>query len=141
MKKIGNFQTENKDRLSEQLDRFQEAVDQETTNIRATFMPRLEQRTFSTVTPVTDTLLIGQIGMCDSTVGNVTVTLSTSSLRSPPPGWLAIVKKVAANNVTLKPSGVTDLGIARRINATTSVVRAAVGALWVYFDGVDWWAT
>lgn len=141
MKKIGNFQTEDKDRLSEQLDRFQEAVDQETQNIRAGFMPRLEQVAFSSVTPISTTLLVGQIGMCDSSIGNVSVVLSVSSLKSPSPGWLAIVKKFAANNVTLKPSGMSGLNVARRINATTSVVRAAVGALWVYFDGIDWWTT
>jgi hypothetical protein len=141
VKKIGNFQTEDKNRLSEQLDRFQEAVDQETQDIRARYMPRLEQRVFSTVTAITETLQIGQIGMCDSALGGVTVTLGTSSLRSPSPGWLAIVKKVAANTVTLKPSGSNDLGVARRINATTSLAigPGTLGIRWVYFDGADWW--
>ncbi len=52
MKKIGNFQTEDPKRLSEQLDRFQDAVDQETSNIRAGFIPQLEQLLFSSSSAV-----------------------------------------------------------------------------------------
>lgn len=139
MKKVGNFQTEDKNRLSEQLDRFQDAVDQETTDIRSSFIPQLTAANFLSSTPVSATLLPGQIALCDSNLGNVTVTLATSVLKSPMPGWLAIVKRFAANNVTVKPSGLTPLGAARRINATTSKVYAAVGVFWIYFDGSDWW--
>lgn len=140
MKKVGNFQTEDPNRLSEQLDRFQDAVDQETSDIRAGFFPNLTQVSFSSVSPVSMTLLPTQIAICDSSSGNVTVTLSVPTSKSPKPGWLAIVKRFAANNVTLKPSGLTALGVARRIDATTSLVRAAVGGLWLYFDGSDWWS-
>ena len=76
--------------------------------------------------------------LCDSAVGNLTVVLSAPPNQQA--GWLAIVKRQAANNVTLTPSGLTPNRIARRINATTSLVRAAVGILWIYFDGSDWWA-
>jgi hypothetical protein len=137
MKKIGNFQTEDPIRLSEQLDRFQEAVDQETSDIRASFLPMLAQRAFGPGTPIAATLASGQIGLCDSSLGNLNVTLAIDGLH-PEPGWLAIVKRFAANNVTLKPSGMVS-GIARRINATTTKVYAAAGLYWVYFDGRDWW--
>jgi len=140
MKKVGNFQTEDPKRLSEQLDRFQDATDQETSEIRAGFFPNLTQVAFSSVSPVSMTLLPTQLAMCDSSTGNVTVTLAVPTLKSPKPGWLAIIKRSALNNVTLKPSGLTALGAARRISGTTSFVRAAIGGFWVYFDGSDWWA-
>jgi hypothetical protein len=140
MKKVGNFQTEDPKRLSEQLDRFQDAVDQETANIRAGFIPQLEQLSFSSSSAVTATLLPGQIGLCDSSLGNVTVVLSTAAGKSPPPGWLAVIKRFAANNVTVRPSGLAALNAARRVNATTSVVFAAAGVHWLYFDGSDWWS-
>jgi hypothetical protein len=138
MKKVGNFQTDVPLRLSEQLDRFQDAVDDETSSIRATYIPQLTPINFTSASATTATLLPGQIGLCDSNLGNLTVTLSApASLKA---GWLAIVKRFAANNVTLVPSGLTKINTARRINATTSKVYAAVGAFWVYFDGTDWWA-
>lgn len=136
MKKIGNFQTEDAGRLSEQLDRFQDAVDVETSAIRAGFIPQLAQVPFSSSSAVSATLLPGQLAICDSSIGNVTVTLAPSQNKAP--GWLAIVKRFAANNVTVKPSG--NAGpIARRVNATTSKVYAAAGLFWLYFDGADWW--
>lgn len=138
MKKVGNFQTDIPERLSEQLDRFQDAVDQETQDIRASFIPQLQQLSFGAATPITTTLLPGQLALCDSSLGNLTVTLAPGSGRSPAPGWLAIVKRFAANNVTVKPSGQNGI-IARRINATTSKVYAAAGMYWLYFDGADWW--
>jgi len=138
LKKVGNFQTQSPDRLSEQLDRFQDAVDQETQDIRVACIPQLEQRPFLSTTPISATLLVGQMAMCDSSVGNVVVTLSVSAGRSPPPGWLAIVKRFAANTVTVRPSGMAG-PVARRVNATTSKVYAAVGLFWLYFDGADWW--
>lgn len=136
MKKIGNFQTEDKDRLSEQLDRFQEAVDQETSDIRAQFMPMLAPRLFSPSTPIGTTLTPGQLALCDSASGNVSVVLSLGK-----PGWCAVVKRSAANTVNVFPSGSSGFG-ARRINATTSVAYGAgvVGVNWIYFDGLDWWA-
>ncbi len=88
---------------------------------------------------MTGTLLPGQIGICDSSLGNVTVVLSVPTTRSPPPGWLAIIKRFAANNVTVKPSGLAGLGVARRVNATTNKVYATAGLFWLYFDGSDWW--
>lgn len=136
MKKVGNFQTQSPDRLSEQLDRFQDAVDQETQDIRASFIPQLAPRSFNSASPVTATLLTGQIALCDSNLGNVTVTLSAPT--DAMPGWLALIKRFAANNVTVKPSGMNGV-IVRRVNATTSKVYAAAGMYWLYFDGSDWW--
>lgn len=137
LQEIHNFNTENPDRLQSQLASFEGNVKTETDSIRKGFIPSLEQQ-MSTGAAVTATLLVGQIELCDSAVGNLTVVLS-----APPnqvPGWLAIVKRQAANNVTLTPSGLTRNRVARRINAATSLVRAAVGILWIYFDGSDWWA-
>lgn len=139
MKKVGNFQTEDPKRLSEQLDRFQEAVDNETGAIRLGFIPQLEPKLFTGSTPISTTLLTGQIALCDSNLGNVVVVLSLPTVKAPPPGWLAIAKRAAANNVTVRPSGVTDLGLPRRVNAAASLVIAAVGLSWLYFDGADWW--
>ncbi len=136
VKKVGNFQTEDPKRLSEQLDRFQDAVDAETGDIRSAFIPNFKQISFLNTSPVSMTLLPGQLGFCDSSLGNVTVTLSAPTDRAP--GILAIVKRFAANNVTALPSGSTGL-IARRVNATTSKVYAAVGLFFLYFDGADWW--
>lgn len=138
MKKVGNFQTDVPLRLSEQLDRFQDAVDDETSSIRSGFIPQPTPINFMSASATTATLLPGQIGLCDSNLGNLTVVLSAPV--PPKPGWLAIAKRFAANNVTLLPSGLNSLGAARRINATTSKVYAAVGVFWVYFDGSDWWA-
>lgn len=138
MKKVGNFQTEDKDRLSEQLDRFQDAVDTETQDIRVSFMPLPKQLGFTGGTANAQTLVTGQIALCDSNLGNITVSLA------PPvglvPGWSAVIKRFAANNVTVTPSGISAPSIARRINATTSKVYTAVGVFWIYFDGLDWWA-
>lgn len=136
MKKIGNFQTEDQKRLSEQLDRFQDAVDAETSDIRAGFIPQLTRVPFFSNSPVTASLMPGQLAFCDSRLGNVTVTLAPSLDKSP--GCLAIVKRTAANNVTVKPSG-SNGTVARSVNATTSKVYAAVGMFWLYFDGDDWW--
>lgn len=138
MKKQGNFNVEDPKRCSEQLDRFQDAVDQETSDIRASFLPSFEQISFLNTSPVSMTLLPGQLAFCDSSLGNVTVTLSPSKDRSP--GLHAIVKRFAANNVTVRPSGSNGL-VARRVNATTSRVYAAIGLFFIYFDGSDWWAT
>lgn len=133
MKKVGNFQTEDPKRLSEQLDRFQDAVVQEASNIRAGFIPQLEQRRFTATTAVGATLLVGQIALCDSTTGDVTVVLSATR-----PGWSAIVKRQAANAVNVFASGMTGL-VSRKINTVSSVAISAVGPYWVYFDGSDWW--
>jgi hypothetical protein len=138
LKQIHQFITENAGRLSSQLSAFESNVATETADIRATFLPNLTPLNFTSSSATAATLLPGQIGLCDSNLGNLTVTLSApASLK---PGWLAIVKRFAANNVTLVPSGLTKISTARRINATTSKVYAAVGVFWVYFDGADWWA-
>ena len=138
LQEIHNFNTDDPNRLQSQLANFEGNVKTETDSIRKSFIPSLEQ--MQTVgASVTATLLVGQIALCDSgLIGNMTVVLSV-----PPnqvPGWLAIVKRQAANNVTLVPSGLNKLNAARRINAASSLVRAAVGVLWIYFDGSDWWA-
>ncbi len=133
MKTVGDFQTQDPVRLSEQLDRFQGNVATEAQDIRAGFMPLLTQQTFSPQTPIGATLLTGQIALCDSTTGNVTVVLSAMR-----PGWSAVVKRIAANTVNVFPSGSNGL-VARRINATTTLAIAVVGLTWVYFDGSDWW--
>lgn len=134
MKKIGNFQTEDDKRLSEQLDRFQEAVDNETQSIRLSYIPQLKPiRVLSSTLGAT--LLNGQMALCDTNAGNVNIAL----IPGIDPGWLAVAKRFAANNIVLKPTG-SAYGQARRINATTSLTRAAVGLLWIYFDGTDWWA-
>src|SRR3954469_3838235 len=138
LKLVKQFVTENAVRLSAQLSTFETNVATETADIRAKFLPSLTPINFTSTSATTATLLPGQIGLCDSNLGNLTVTLSApASLK---PGWLAIVKRFATNNVTLVPSGLTKINTARRINATTSKVYAAVGAFWVYFDGTDWWA-
>ena len=137
LQEIHNFNTDDANRLQSQLANFEGNVKTETDAIRESFIPSLEQR-MTTGSPITATLLVGQVMLCDSNVGNLTVVLS-----APPgqvPGWLAIVKRQAANNVTLTPSGLTQNRVARQINAATSLVRAAVGVLWIYFDGSDWWA-
>ncbi len=134
MKEVGDFQTQDPVRLSEQLDRFQDAVVAETEDIRASFIPALEPRSFTPQTAIGATLLAGQIAVCDSATGNVSVVLSAMG-----PGWSAVVKRAAANNVTVFPSGFSGFA-SRRINAAASLVIAAVGVTWVYFDGTDWWA-
>jgi hypothetical protein len=139
VKTIGNFQTGDPLRLSEQLDRFQDAVDQETKDIRATFLPQLEPRVFMPTTPIASTLLVGQMALCDSGSGNVVVTLSAPPGKSPSPGWLAVVKRFAANSVAVRPSGMNG-PVARRLNAVTGIGLTLVGLRWIYFDGADWWA-
>jgi hypothetical protein len=137
VKSVGDFQTQDPDRLSEQLDRFQDAVQQETASIRAGFIPQLKQVRFSSTSTVTETVLPGQVALCDSSIGNVSVTLAAPVNGAP--GWLAVIKRAAANAVTLKPSGSAGPN-PRRINTGVSFVIAAVGVTWVYFDGSDWWA-
>lgn len=134
MKTVGDFQTQDPGRLSEQLDNFQKNVIAETSDIRSGYMPNLGQQRFSPQTGIGATLLSGQVALCDSTTGNVSVVLSAMR-----PGWSAIIKRVAANTVNVFPSGTTGL-VARRINATTSLAIAAVGVTWIYYDGSDWWA-
>jgi len=134
LKTVGNFQTEDPNRLSEQLDRFQDNVENETADIRASFITDLTQKRFTATPTVASTLLPGQIALCESALGNVTVVLAPGSK----PGWLAIVKKVAANNVVARASGTKPTGN-RTVNAAATKNYAAVGLFWLYFDGTDWW--
>jgi hypothetical protein len=137
LKQIHNFNTDDTNRLQSQLSDFENNVATETKSIRESFIPSLEQR-LTTGAAVTSTLLVGQMALCDTGAASVTVVLSAPPNQTP--GWLAITKRAAANNVTLVPSGLNRNRVTRRINATTSLVRAAVGVLWIYFDGSDWWA-
>lgn len=141
LKQIHQFITENLKHLSTQLSTFENNVSDETKAIREGYLPQFEQVSFTNVSPVSMTLLVGQAAQCDTSIGNVTVTLAASAVKSPPAGWHAIIKRSASNAITLKPSGQNLTG-ARRINATTSRVYAAatVGVFLVYFDGSDWWA-
>jgi hypothetical protein len=137
LQEIHNFNTDDPNRLQSQLANFEGNVKSETDSIRSGFIPSLEQL-LTTGAAVTATLLVGQMALCDTGAGNVTVVLSAPPRQQP--GWLAITKRTAANNVTLVPSGLNANRVTRRVNATTSLVRAAVGVLWIYFDGSDWWA-
>lgn len=140
MKKVGNFQTEDKNRLSEQLDRFQDYVDSEAQDIRSSFVPTLKQARVNAARG--GVFGGGQIVICDTSLNNVDIVLAAASTE---PGWLAVVKCATANTLTVFPSGVTALGAARRINATTAKAYVGAGATamslhWIYFDGSDWWA-
>jgi len=137
LKQIHQFITESPSRLSSQLSAFEGNIKAETDGIRATYQPALVPRKFTSVADTIASVLPGQLALCDSNLGNVTVTLSAPDKT---PGWLAIVKRFAANNVNVFPSGLSAAGVARRINATTSKTYAAVGMYWIYYDGSDWWA-
>lgn len=144
MKQIGNFQTDNAERLSEQLDRFQANVVTETADIRKSFMPELQPVPFvgSTASPAIRSFTVGQIALCDTSLAAVNIALSPPADGAP--GFAALVKRQAtATAITLFPSGQSAPGIARTINGATSkaYTAAAAGLFWLFFDGVNWWAT
>lgn len=138
LKLIGQFDTESQQRLTAQLSEFQNNVVKETTDIRAAFMPELEVLKFVGILGAALTLLPGQAAICDSAVAAVTVPLAAPI--GGVPGFSAIIKRQAANNVTAVATGVTSLNTARTVNGAATKVYAAVGLYWVYFDGSNWWA-
>lgn len=142
MKQIGNFQTDDPVRLSEQLDRLQANVVAETTNIRKTFMPELQPVSFvgTTGNPAIRSFTVGQIAICDTSFSSFSVSLVPPSDGAP--GFAALVKKLAsAVSITLLPSGVSAPGIARTINnAASKAYAGAAGLYWLFYDGTNWWA-
>ena len=143
MRQIGNFQTEDPTRLSEQLDRFQSNVAAETTNIRKSFTPALQPVQFlgrTTNQPILS-LTTGQIALCDVSVAALIIPLMAPSDGAP--GFAALVKKNAvATAITLIPAGQSIPGVARTINgaANKAYTTAAAGLFWLFFDGANWWA-
>ncbi len=117
--------------LAGQLAKLEENVDQETGAIRSEYSARLksvasEKRTSDLI------VAPGQSASIDTSVGNVSVTLSRPSA-SDASKLVALMKVDAANTLTvLVPAGVT-------INRTTSATKAIVGLLLIYCDGVEYW--
>jgi hypothetical protein len=131
VKTIGNFQTEDPLRLSEQLDRFQANIVAETNAIRIASMPNLRPAALSFTQ--LEAFSVGQIAIVDTSLGNVTITLGKPDV----PGFAAVAKQVAANSVIITPAGRTALGQIL-INQALSKAYAAAGLYWLFFDGLNW---
>lgn len=139
MKTVGNFNVEDPRRCSEQLDRFQDNVENETKDIRATFMPAFEPIVFTPATSTLDsTLLVSQIALCDTTAASVTVTLSAGRLGQP--GFLALVKRSVNFSLFIRPSGLSAPNTPRLIDNTSGLTKLTAGLYLVYFDGLNWWS-
>ena len=138
MKTIGQFIAENPQRLNSQLSQLESNIVKETQDIRASFATELEQKSFSLLTPVTARLYVGQVGLCDTSVGNLSVTLASDPKHTP--GFLAVLKTSAANTLTLFPTGANRVGASAQIDGAASFARGAIGLLLIYFDGFEWWA-
>jgi len=144
MRTVGNFNTEDPARLTQQLDQFQKNADAETTDIRKTFSPGLQPlklvATGATATRILPTLSTGLIALCETALGSLQLILS------PPvdgaPGFAAFVKKQTVNSITLMPAGQSAPGIQRTINsaATKAYGAGVIGLFYLYFDGSNWWA-
>lgn len=132
MKLIGQFDTRNPDRLSENLDRLQANVQAELQALRIDSMPNLEPRPING-SNVFAAFGVGEIALVDTSLGNVQITLSKPDA----PGFAALAKRQAANSVTLVPAGTN--GIDRvRINGAAGKSYAAIGLYWLFFDGQNW---
>jgi len=134
LKQIIQFITEDKQRLSSQLSALEGNVVKETADIRSSYAPNLSQVQIAatTLAPV----LTWQVGMVDMTTGNVSVTLAPDSAGQP--GWVMLVKKQAANTLTIFPSGSNFSG-ARMVNGAASYALAGIGCVLFWFDGMNWY--
>ena len=138
MKKIGQFIVENPQRLGAQLSDLENNIAKETQDIRASFAPELEQVSFSVASPVTQQLGVGQVGLCDTSAGNVSLFLAPDPRHMP--GFLAVIKTSGANAVTIFPSGNNRVGSRAQINAAANLFASGAARLMLfYFDGYEWW--
>jgi len=137
---IKQFITDNASRLGQQLSRFEQNVATET---QALSDGKIDQPAQVRVNPNTSVdksiITTGQIALCDVTTGNVLLVLSAPSDGKPGFAWL--LKRAAANTLTIKPSGMAN-NVARLVNNATSKFYGAgtVGLFLLYYDGANWWA-
>lgn len=140
LKLLKQFVTDNARRLEQQLSQFEQNVANETQALDAGKMAQPKQLVFTPGSPLTQTLTVGQIALCDTTTGGVTVVLAAPGDGKPGHAW--VVRRSAPGVVTIKPSGLSG-GIPRTINNATSRVLgagSAGGPFILYFDGSNWWS-
>lgn len=133
---IKQFITENAQRLSSQLSTFEGNVAKETADIRASFQPALSQIVFS-ASSSSSAFGVGTVALCEPSASALTLGLTAAPAQ--PAGFACLVKRGAASNVTLVPSGTNSSGAARKINNANSKAYAAAGMYWLYFDGENWY--
>jgi hypothetical protein len=136
---IKQFITDNARTLGQQLSKFEQNVASALSALADGMIAQPTQVRFTPQTSPAQALTTNQIGLCDTTTGNVSFVLATPS--DGKPGFAWILKRGAANAVTVKPSGIAN-SASRLINGATSKAYAAgaVGLFSVYYDGANWWA-
>lgn len=132
MKTVGTFDTRNPDRLAENLDRLQANVVTETQAIRLAYMLEPEFKRFNGGDPFA-TFTTDQIAVVSTITGDVKIGLGKPS----GPGFAALAKQYAANNVFVTPAG-SNNGAPVLINGAAFKAYAAVGLYWLFFDGLNW---
>lgn len=118
--------------LTRQLAEFEENADAETRSIRQGTLARLTPKdTNETTTGAV--LAPGESLGVDSSGGDLEVTLERPTAKSA--GQLsALFKRVAANTVTLRPSGDA------LVNGASTLAVTAVGLRLILSDGENYWA-
>jgi hypothetical protein len=118
--------------LTRQLAEFEENADAETRSIRLVTLARLTPKE-TTQAASGAVLAPGESLGVDTTAGNLEVTLEQPTAKSA--GHLsALFKRVAANTITLRPSG------GALINGASTLAVTSAGLRLILSDGENYWA-
>lgn len=124
MKQVGQFQTDDPDRLTQQLDALQANVAQETSDIRLGYMPLFVPKF---IAQGGDVFSLGQAVIF---AGSAAASINVSPAANKAPGLMLVINQTS-NSLTITPTSgaLMDGSTARTVTG---------GMFFLFFDGTNW---